>query len=320
MDRNTITSSNFERKMGEINQRIFGTASRNVSINEPQDTQSGGDDEQDQLQTTPLFINNGWNDNNEKIVISIGENAMSYKWMHQQSASFFSFAHNGLSVLVIMLSTSLSVESVIAGLEEDPGLKLYRQIAIYIITILTVVMNFLKLEQRSANHRTQSAKFSDVYRSVQQKISVYRRERGNAKDYISDIMKKYDDYTKEGPDINRLIISRFKRTFRGTKIALPTVVDNMPKLEAINEGNTQIIDMEPASGIATNNLREMSAYLQIEGEITDKQEEDMDTDTRQKLNEDYVKKKVEIELGKYTVPNKESEYARYITGRYTNEH
>jgi hypothetical protein len=41
-----------------------------------------------------IALNNGWNDKNERIIISIGENAASYKWMHERSASYYKTTHN----------------------------------------------------------------------------------------------------------------------------------------------------------------------------------------------------------------------------------
>ena len=40
-----------------------------------------------------MRLNNGWNDKNERIIISVGENAASYKWMHEKCANYHKFIY-----------------------------------------------------------------------------------------------------------------------------------------------------------------------------------------------------------------------------------
>lgn len=60
-----------------------------------------------------MLLTNGWNDKNERIVISIGENAASYKWMHEKSAIHYALYHRVFGILLIVFSTALSAESIL---------------------------------------------------------------------------------------------------------------------------------------------------------------------------------------------------------------
>ena len=59
-----------------------------------------------------LLLNNAWNDKNERLIISIGENAASYKWMHEKSHSKYKLYNKILSILTILLNGVLSTQTI----------------------------------------------------------------------------------------------------------------------------------------------------------------------------------------------------------------
>ena len=60
-----------------------------------------------------LLINNGWNDNNETLIVSIGENASAYKWMHEKSNSKYTSYDQLLNVIIIIFNTILTTQTFI---------------------------------------------------------------------------------------------------------------------------------------------------------------------------------------------------------------
>lgn len=185
-----------------------------------------------------MSLNNGWNDKNEKIIISIGENASSYKWMHERSASVYKLIHKILSIILILFSTGLSAESIIPDDQNNVAISILRRIFTYIITVISVLINFLKMEQLSEQHLTIANKFSELYHEIQQQMCMFRKDRYNATNYLTDILKRYDTHVVSGPTINTIILNQFKNTFKNADISIPDIADRIQKIEIITEPNS----------------------------------------------------------------------------------
>lgn len=186
-----------------------------------------------------LVLNNGWNDKNEKIIISIGENAASYKWMHERCSSYHKDVYKTISILLIILSTGLSTETFINS--EDPIVKIIIKIITYLITVISVSQNFLKSEETGERHLMAANEFGKLYHDIQQQMCMFRRDRINATKYVSDCLKIYDSLIINNPDINSYVIKKFKSTFKNSDIALPDIADKIQKIEIITEPHSYTI-------------------------------------------------------------------------------
>jgi low affinity Fe/Cu permease len=248
---------------------------------------TGGPDEGAQV----LLINNGWNDSNEKILVSLGESASSFKWMHERSSSMYSSLHGFMSIVTIILSTSLSVESVLTDASLHNSVIIYKQVSIYIITILTLVQNFLKYEEKSTVHSNNAVKSSKFYHDIQQTLSKYRRDRGDAQKYITRMMREYDDINS-GPSISSLITWQFKRNFANT----PGVTGSIENIPVVSEETVVL-----TSG--ASNLRGINNCVQIQGDISDSMIKDLSQSTINKLNNQHIQnKQFEYEFSRLLKP------------------
>lgn len=248
------------------------------------------------IQDESILFNNGWNDKNERILINLGENAAAYKWMHEKSHIFYGTINKITTVFSLLLSTSLSVESTInfnICTTEDKSLEIFKKAGIYLVAIITAIQQFLQYEGRSEAHFNHSAKFSAIYTDIQQKLSVYRRDRGNAQQYLSKKIKEYDSTSMSGPGINSIIIYQLKRTFKG--IRLPIIADNIENIEVIPE-----ISQDNLGNLS--NLENMNACMRIQGD-NDKDVQAIPMEAIKKLNGFYINNK----KGEY-------EYDRFING------
>jgi len=183
--RNTITEMPIELDLATLENESM-IANENVS-----DTRS----EYGVAQKMELMaLTNGWNDKNERMSITIGENAASYKWMHEKSASLYKFLHQIFSILLIVFSTGLSAGTFIPATDtENYTFSLTRQIFTYIMTVLSVLQNFFKFETLAEQHFVTASEFGKLYYDIQQQMCMYRRDRKNATTYLADILKRYDN-------------------------------------------------------------------------------------------------------------------------------
>ena len=265
-----------------------------------------------------LVLNNGWNDKNEKIIISIAENSASYKWMHERCASYHKTIYKFTSILLIILSTGLSTETIINN--DDPIVKLSIQIITYLVTVISVLQNFLKSEEIGEKHLMAANEFSKLYHDIQQQMCMFRRDRTNATKYVSDCLKLYDSLIINNPDINSYIIKEFKRTFKNADISLPDIADKIQKIEIITEPHSYTItnidkhldinsenDSQDISNHITNsitnkynthlsnNLASIHNAFQIHGDFSDKDLENINYTELQQIKNKLFKYNYEYE-------------------------
>jgi hypothetical protein len=290
-----------------------------------------------------MALTNGWNDKNERIVISIGENAASYKWMHERSASVYKTINQVLSIIMIVFSTGLSAETIIPVANENLAIDVVRRIFTYIITLISVLQNFLKYEQLSEQHMAAAMAHAQLYHEIQQQMCMYRRDRNNATIYVASVLKQYDSLIVKGPEISQRIISQFKNTFKNSDISLPDIADRIQKIEIISEP----VQMQPLSALGgiqisgnSNgnnngngninsktdknmqientaekrygrygfcNLQQIHNAFQIQGDITDHDIQNANSMELRDLRNKFLREKSNFEYNRYLQHNQEKD-------------
>lgn len=240
--------------------------------------------EEDDIQTKLDIINltNGWNDKNEKFIVSIGENAASYKWMHEKSQALYSTTSKVLSLLVIILNTGLSAQTILPNIAIQSDFKdainLSQNIFIYMVTIISVIQNFLKYEELATKHNTCASNFGLLYHEIQQQMCTYRKERFLASKYISDVLKRYDNLVVNSPKIGGIILYQFKsRVAKTNDIAVPDIADKIQKIDILTETPQQA-----TRGIQLNTLDLSKNYCDT-FDITDKDVESIVSNKKRRL-------------------------------------
>ena len=250
-----------------------------------------------------IQFNNGWNDKNEKLIISIGENSASYKWMHEHCSNYNKRIYNITSIFLIILSSTLSAETFIPDKKIDIGLSITKQLIVYLITVVSILQNFLKSEEFAEKHTTAAGEFSKLYHGIQQQMCRFRRDRYDASKYVSNCLTKYDSLIITYPDINKWVIRNFKKTFKNSNISAPDITDNINKIEIITEQNhitqNNIKSIINTETLYSNNLAEIHNAFQIHGDISDKDLENADTSELKRLKESFLQNKSKYEYERY---------------------
>lgn len=263
-----------------------------------------------------MMLSNAWNDKNERIVISIGENAASYKWMHEKTASSFHSINQILTIVLLVFSTGLSAETIIPDDKTNTGLNVTRRIFTYIVTFLSVLLNFLRYEKASQQHRTTAIAYSQLYHNIQQQMCMFRRNRTNATKYIPAILKEYDSLVISAPEIDPYVIRKFKNTFKNADISLPDIADRIQKIEIINESPppTPMLRVDAAvAGVNNNsrtanvqygrygvcNLDQIHNAFQIHGDISDRDIENAKPDELRELRQRGINERSNYEFQRF---------------------
>lgn len=279
--------------------------------------------------TDLILLNNGWNDKNEKLIISIGENAASYKWMHEKSSNFYKIQSSLINIIIIILAVILTTETVLpqSYLDNNNVIFITKQVLTYIITILSIMQNFLKSEQKSEKHLNASLLFNDLYHDIQKQMCMYRRDRVNATTYVSENLKKYDSLVINNPEIVGYIIKKFKTTFKNSNIALPDIADKIQKIEIItedpkynNKNHNRIKNMFTTNNIIDtstidksidtvtyNNLSKIHNAFQIHGDISDRDLQNVNPIELKELRNKFIQNKSNYEYQRFLEHSKESD-------------
>lgn len=251
-----------------------------------------------------MLLTNCWNDKNERIIISVGENAASYKWMHERSASYYGKLNKICSLALLLLSTGLSAETTIGITSENTILNTITNIVTYLVTVLSVLINFFKFEKTREQHLSSAIEFSKLYHDIQQQMCMYRRFRKNAITYVSDTLKLYDTLVLNGPNVTQRIVSNFKKTFKTSDIAIPDIADRIEKIELATETQGDMLDNNnnvnnTNQNLINNNLNTIHNVFQISGDITDKDIEQASPTTMKYFKERYLAGKSDFEMQRF---------------------
>ena len=262
------------------------------------------DNQVDLVQKAELIqFNNGWNDKNEKLIISIGENSASYKWMHERCSNYNKRIYNITSIILIILSSTLSAETFIPDNTSNLGFNITKQLIVYLITVISILQNFLKSEEYAEKHTTAAGEFNKLYHDIQQQMCRFRRDRHDASKYVSNCLTKYDSLIITHPDINKWVIRNFKKTFKNSNISVPDITDNINKIEIITEQNHQpqnnIKSIINTQTFQSNNLAEIHNAFQIHGDISDKDLENADVTELNRLKLSFLQNKSKYEYERY---------------------
>lgn len=215
-----------------------------------------------------LLINNGWNDKNEILIVSIGENAAAYKWMHEKCNSKYASYDNLLNLIIIIFNTILTTQTFITV--ESNAIEISKKIFIYIVTLLAVINNFLKYKELSINHLNAIGEFSELYHDIQQQMCMYRKDRDNASRYIKSIIKTYDSLIVSCPDIPNSILNHFKKKFQNSDIEMPDISDKIQKIEIITQPSN-VFNIHSLNSFSENLPKEtfIKNSLKIDGDLTE---------------------------------------------------
>lgn len=236
-----------------------------------------------------LALNNGWNDKNEKLIVSIGYNCGIYKQLHEQSSRFYKKLNKIINLSLLVFSVFLTTDSVINLLKDDI-LLIVQKIIIFIVAIISIMNNFLKYGELSEQHLQAANTFNLVYNDIRNMMCIYRKDRMNAVKYIQRTLKEYDQLEISSPEIPQRLIKRMETklktddTYKFKDITMPTnqlreievIIDknenpnNSFELNALNVKNTTTQDTTNKFKINNmQNLEQIHECFRIDGELSE---------------------------------------------------
>lgn len=233
-----------------------------------------------------LAINNGWNDKNEKLIVSIGYNCGIYKQLHEESSRYYKRLSKMISLSLLVFSVFLTTDSIINLLKDDI-LIIFQKIIIFIVAIISIMNNFLKYGERSEQHLQAANSFNIIYNDIRNMMCIYRKDRMNAVKYIQQTLKDYDQLEISSPEIPVKFIKKMEKkiqtddTYKFKDISMPTnqlreieVIVDKPdgiQMNTFNIQNKQSKEEDSSKFKINNmqNIQQIHECFRIDGDLSE---------------------------------------------------
>ncbi len=170
-----------------------------------------------------------WNSHQELYLKNLGEQAMVYTWMQEQTATFYLKLNKIQGISIIILSGILGTSHFI---DKEASLRniLFGCLG-YLVSILGTLDQFLKPLEDSRQRASVGNKFQDIYYDIKQELAKSDNMRKSPDDYIRTMTEKFIELYDFSPPISGFIITRFKQKFKNTNITLTLNADFIDEIK-----------------------------------------------------------------------------------------
>ena len=204
-----VKSPNLSRK-GEKNSETLHGSNSNRSIPELLHDSSSRKQaditKQSQFQenvgnsTPSLEKDNRWNENIEQNIKNLAEMAIAYKWMHIHAARRFTKRFNFLMNTAIILTGIDGVLNVVRlTVNDNTAMAIIAPIISFIVASILSVIKFRRYDELAYNHKTYAGKYTGIISNARRQLTMFRKDREYAPDYLAWYSYAFDDIFESAP-------------------------------------------------------------------------------------------------------------------------
>ena len=173
-----------------------------------------------------------WNDTEVKLLKKWGEQAASYRVLHNRSYRKYKYLTALFTIPVIIISTVTGTANFSQGtiIQIYPNFELYLPLVIgalnLISGIITTIGQFLRVSELNEANRNASISYGKFARNISTELSLPPNERSyNGIDFIQICRNEMDRLIEQSPEINMKIINRFERNPKFKHIVKPELIN-----------------------------------------------------------------------------------------------
>jgi hypothetical protein len=210
-------------------------------------TSSGQNTPRDLSNNKVKKFQNGWTEEQEKLLAKWSDYAACYRWLHDRTEKKLSSKNNLITIPVIILSTITGTASVgLTGLVGDiPNGQKYGQVAIGMVSlftgILTTLGNFFRYAQNSEAHRVAAVSWSKFNRLISVELAQKPDDRMDSLDFINICRQDLDRLIEQSPQIPDDVIDKFGREFDDQEdLSKPDICNNIEHTSVFNNSKTRM--------------------------------------------------------------------------------
>jgi hypothetical protein len=191
-----------------------------------------------------------WNNRIKLLLKKLGEKSMGYRWMHDQENIHY------LKIDEIVNFVQLSINAILTILNSAGLVSLYTNndyIVIFVLTLTNLVLSAIstimsgireKSDYRTIaqNHRDTAYRFTLIYHSIQEQLSLDIKDRQSDKVFMSEKIKEYNDLMQSKQIIRQKIVDKYICETKNTNIYKPVIMTEFENID-IDVDNDVSVDV-----------------------------------------------------------------------------
>lgn len=197
------------------------------------------DDSHEEIDTNEIDYNSEF----EQLLKENGEHSQVYSILHQMSYIKYKYRFDMLNIPSIILTAVIGFMTGIGINYAHTGVILGA--ASVFVSIMKSITSYMKLNERSENHRICSLQFAQISNEIKIELSLRRKQRQPAKILLDVIKVKFKNLMEVAQLIDNDIIQQFRdkylmdKDYNESNVSLPPVFSKIPGIKIMGADNEQ---------------------------------------------------------------------------------
>jgi hypothetical protein len=171
----------------------------------------------------------------EQLLKENGDHAQVYSILHQMSHVKYRSLYDKCNIPLIIITAVIGFVTGIGMPYQYTNTALGA--ASVFVSIMKSIVSYLKLSERSENHRICSLQFAQISNEIKMELSLRRSQRQPAKMMLDIVKVKYKNLMEVAQLLDNDVIRRFREKYlshkKDSEISLPPVFSNIPGIRIL---------------------------------------------------------------------------------------
>ena len=177
----------------------------------------------------------------EQLLKENGDHSQVYSILHQMSHVKYRSLYDKCNIPLIIITAVIGFVTGI-GLPYQYTNTALGAASVF-VSILKSIISYLKLSERSENHRICSLQFAQISNEIKMELSLRRNQRQPAKMMLDIVKVKYKNLMEVAQLLDNDVIRRFREKYlshkQSSEISLPPVFSNIPGIKILGADSEQ---------------------------------------------------------------------------------
>ena len=177
----------------------------------------------------------------EQLLKENGDHSQVYSILHQMSHVKYRSLYDKCNIPLIVITAVIGFVTGI-GLPYQYTNTALGAASVF-VSILKSIISYLKLSERSENHRICSLQFAQISNEIKMELSLRRNQRQPAKMMLDIVKVKYKNLMEVAQLLDNDVIRRFREKYlshkQSSEISLPPVFSNIPGIKILGADSEQ---------------------------------------------------------------------------------
>lgn len=178
-----------------------------------------------------FFTELDWNTSTEELLISWADIAKCYTIIYENSYRKYNNINYRFTIPIIIMSTIAGTLSMSITALVDQEYEKSMQMVLGGVNIFTGILgtlqNFFRYAQESESHLTATNDWSKLYRYIKIELSIERKNRRPANEFVRYARQEYERLLSNKPVIPKDVIDDFKKKYSKSDIIKPDIMEQV---------------------------------------------------------------------------------------------